>query len=63
VDLLRSGISLRQLRYLVAVADAGSFSAAAERAQVAQPALSRQLALLEARVGLRLLNRSRKACC
>ena len=60
MDLLRSGISLRQLRYLVAVADAGSFSAAAERAQVAQPALSRQLALLEARVGLRLLNRSRK---
>jgi LysR family nitrogen assimilation transcriptional regulator len=60
MDLLRSGISLRQLRYLVAVADAGSFSAAAERAHVAQPALSRQLGLLEARVGLRLLNRTRR---
>lgn len=59
MDLLRSGISLRQLHYLVAVADAGSFSAAAERTHVAQPALSRQLALLEAQVGLRLLNRSR----
>ncbi len=60
MDLLRSGISLRQLHYLVAVADAGSFSAAAERTHVAQPALSRQLALLEAQVGLRLLDRSHK---
>ena len=60
MDLLRSGISLRQLHYLVAVADAGSFSAAAEATHVAQPALSRQLALLEARVGVRLLHRSRK---
>lgn len=60
MDLLRSGISLRQLHYLVAVADAGSFSAAAQQTHVAQPALSRQLALLEAQVGLRLLDRSRK---
>jgi LysR family nitrogen assimilation transcriptional regulator len=60
MDLLRSAISLRQLHYLVAVADAGSFSAAAEQTHVAQPALSRQIALLEAQVGLRLLNRSRK---
>ncbi|HET7096561.1 MAG TPA: LysR family transcriptional regulator [Casimicrobiaceae bacterium] len=59
MDLLRSSISLRQLHYLVAVADAGSFSAAAEETHVAQPALSRQIAALEARVGLRLLNRSR----
>ena len=60
MDLLRSAISLRQLHYLVAVADAGSFSAAADQTHVAQPALSRQIALLEAQVGLRLLNRSRK---
>jgi len=59
MDLLRSSISLRQLHYLVAVADAGSFSAAADQTHVAQPALSRQIAMLEARVGLRLLNRSR----
>lgn len=58
MDLLRSTISLRQLHYLVAIADAGSFSAAAERTHVAQPALSRQIAILEARVGMRLLNRS-----
>lgn len=59
MDLLRSAITLRQLHYLVAVTDAGSFSAAADQTHVAQPALSRQLALLEAQVGLRLLNRSR----
>ena len=52
-------ISLRQLRYLVAIADAGSFSAAAQRIHVAQPALSRQVALLESHVGSRLLQRSR----
>jgi len=60
MDLLRSAISLRQLHYLVAIADAGSFSAAADQTHVAQPALSRQIALLEAHVGLRLLHRSRK---
>lgn len=60
MDLLRSAISLRQLHYLVAVADAGSFSAAAEQTHVAQPALSRQIALLEAYVGMRLMARSRK---
>jgi LysR family nitrogen assimilation transcriptional regulator len=60
MDSLRSTITLRQLHYLVAVADAGSFSAGADQTHVAQPALSRQLAQLEAQVGLRLLNRSRK---
>jgi LysR family nitrogen assimilation transcriptional regulator len=60
MDLLSSAISLRQLHYLVAVADAGSFSAAAHRTHVAQPALSRQIAMLEDQIGLRLLHRSRK---
>ena len=60
MGILRSAISLRQLHYLVAVADAGSFSAAAEQTHVAQPALSRQIAILEGQVGLRLLDRSRK---
>ena len=58
MDPLRSAISLRQLHYLVAIADAGSFSAAANRTHVAQPALSRQIAILEAQVGMRLLKRS-----
>lgn len=44
-------MELRQLRYFVAVAEAGSFSAAAARLFVAQPALSVQLRQLEAIVG------------
>ena len=60
MDTPRSAISLRQLRYLIAVADAGSFSAAAELTHVAQPALSRQIGSLEEEVGVRLLVRSRK---
>jgi LysR family nitrogen assimilation transcriptional regulator len=60
MDHIGSAISLRQLHYLVAVADAGSFSAAAAQTHVAQPALSRQIAMLEVQVGLRLLDRSRK---
>lgn len=60
MDIHRSSLSLRQLHYLVAVADAGSFCAAAQTTHVAQPALSRQVAALEAEVGLRLLERSRR---
>jgi LysR family nitrogen assimilation transcriptional regulator len=60
MDHIGSAISLRQLHYLVAVADAGSFSAAAAQTHVVQPALSRQIAMLEAEIGLRLLDRSRK---
>jgi LysR family transcriptional regulator, nitrogen assimilation regulatory protein len=60
MDIPRSAISLRQLRYLVAVADAGSISTAADQLHVAQPALSRQIASLESAVGLRLLDRSRR---
>ncbi|WP_299056587.1 LysR family transcriptional regulator [uncultured Nocardioides sp.] len=46
-----------QLRYLVAVADAGSFTAAAERLHVAQSGLSSQVAKLERELGLPLLER------
>lgn len=50
-------IALRQLRYFAAVADAGSFRAAAERLHVSQPPLSRQVAQLERVLGVRLLAR------
>src|SRR5262245_20024779 len=52
-----SGMNLRALRYFVAIADAGSFTAAAAAVSVAQPALTRQLRELEADVGVQLLQR------
>ncbi|NPD16073.1 LysR family transcriptional regulator [Xinfangfangia sp. D13-10-4-6] len=51
--------SLQQLRYLVALADTLNFSQAAEACRVAQPTLSIQLKELEARLGARLVERTR----
>ena len=45
------------LRILVEVGRSGSFSAAAERLSMTQPAVSRQVAALERRVGVRLFQR------
>jgi DNA-binding transcriptional LysR family regulator len=53
-------MELRHLRALVAIADTGSFRAAAERLRIAQPALTRTLADLEHRVGARLLDRGNR---
>lgn len=49
---------LRHLRYFVTIVEAGSFSRAATTIHVAQPALSQQIADLEARLGVALLHRS-----
>ena len=51
-------MELRQLRYLVALAEERHFTRAAAREHVAQPALSQQLRRLEAEVGLSLVNRT-----
>jgi DNA-binding transcriptional LysR family regulator len=51
------GLELRHLRYLVAVADAGTFTRAAERLFIAQPTLSQQIRRLEQIVGTPLLQR------
>ncbi len=51
-------LSLRQLRYFVAIIDAGSVSRAATVLHIAQPALSQQLAHLESEIGTKLLRRS-----
>jgi DNA-binding transcriptional LysR family regulator len=51
-------IELRHLRYFVAVAEEGSFTAAAGRAQVAQQVLSAQVRQLEEALGVRLLERT-----
>src|ERR1700677_4927429 len=54
------GVELRHLRYFVALADAGSFTHAAERMFVAQPTLSQQIRRLEEIVGTQLLERRRE---
>jgi DNA-binding transcriptional LysR family regulator len=54
-----AGIELRHLRYFVALADAGSFTHAAERIFIAQPTLSHQIRRLEEIVGTPLLQRRR----
>jgi LysR family hydrogen peroxide-inducible transcriptional activator len=53
-------VELHQLRYFLAVAETGSFTAAARRSHVAQPSLSVQIAKLESELGGSLLERGRK---
>jgi DNA-binding transcriptional LysR family regulator len=52
-------VRLSQLRVLLAVADDGGFTAAAERIGVSQPAASRAVAALEAELGAPLVVRGR----
>src|ERR1700757_2484335 len=59
-DSTHLGVELRHLRYLVAVADAGTFTHAAQRIFIAQPTLSQQIRRLEEMVGTPLLQRRRE---
>jgi DNA-binding transcriptional LysR family regulator len=52
-------ISLDRLRTLVAIADHGSFAAAAQRLHLAPPTVSLHIAELESRIGAPLLSRAR----
>ncbi|WP_144110458.1 LysR family transcriptional regulator [Paraburkholderia sp. BCC1886] len=57
--MLRAGLS--ELNAFVAVADSGSFSAAARALDVSPSALSHSMKGLEARLGVRLLNRTTRS--
>ena len=50
-------MELRVLRFFLEVAHTGTLTAAAAKLNVTQPALSRQLKLLETELGVTLINR------
>ncbi len=53
-------MELRHLRYFVCVAEALSFTRAAEKLHTAQPSLTRQIRKLEEELGVRLLHRTKQ---
>jgi LysR family hydrogen peroxide-inducible transcriptional activator len=57
---MSQAVTLRQLRYLVAVADTLHFGKAAEATHVSQPSLSAQIQQLEEALGTQLLERTKR---
>jgi LysR family transcriptional regulator, hydrogen peroxide-inducible genes activator len=53
-------VSLRQLQYIVAIADLGGFRRAADTCGVAQPSLSAQVALAENALGVQIFERTHR---
>jgi LysR family hydrogen peroxide-inducible transcriptional activator len=61
MNLAPHPVTLRQLQYVVAVADRKSFRQAAEDCHVAQPSLSAQIAQVEDALNLRIFERDRRS--
>jgi DNA-binding transcriptional LysR family regulator len=55
---MTDGVELRHLRVLLAIGDSGSLTGAAAALGIGQPGVSRALAQLEARLGVRLVHRT-----
>lgn len=53
-------MTLTQLSYMIAVAEAGNFTVAAEKVFVTQPTLSMQIQKLEDELGVQIFNRTKK---
>ena len=53
-------MTLTQLSYMIAVAEAGNFTVAAEQVFVTQPTLSMQIQKLEDELGVQIFNRTKK---
>jgi DNA-binding transcriptional LysR family regulator len=52
-------LEFKHLKYIVAIAEEGTFTAAAARLPLAQSALSRQISEMEDALGVQLFDRSR----
>jgi DNA-binding transcriptional LysR family regulator len=58
---MHTALGLRQLETIIAIADHGSFSAAAAKLHVSQPALSRTVRLAEESLGARVFDRDSRS--
>lgn len=59
-QIINNTMTIIQLEYLLAVANFGSFSVAADHCFVTQPSLSMQIKALESELGVMLLDRTKK---